>query len=152
MAENKKVIIDTRLGAQEVEVDKVISFPKGLIGLPGTYEFTLLQIREGSPFLLLQSMQDPGLGLLVADPFSFIDNYTIHISDAEQKLLKAESASDLAVLVTASIPPGKPEEASLSLSGPILINYKDKKGLQIAQADESLPDKFFLHQSSAERD
>ena len=149
MARHDKKIIQSRLGEREVDTDKVIVFPRGLIGYEDKREFTLLQIREGAPLLVLQSMEDPGVGLLVADPFSFVPDYTLRISDAEQRMLKAENASELAVLVTASIPPGKPEETALNLLGPILINHQARLGLQVPQMEGNTPARVFVHTREA---
>ena len=144
MANHEVKIIDTRLGRREVRLDRIISFPRGLIGFDGSHEFTLLQIQENAPLLVLQSMTKPTLGLLVADPFVFLSDYSLHVGDAEQKLLKAASAADLAVLVTASIPPGKPEETALNLLGPILINHHARLGLQVPQVESEGPSKIFV--------
>ena len=142
MAEHdKEREIDTRLGKQVVRLDKVIHFPRGIIGFEDKKDFTLLQIRPEAPFLVLQSMDDPGLGLLVADPYGFIPDYTIKVGDAEQKLLRTDSAEQIAVLVTVSIPPGKPEETVISLTGPILINHGARIGLQVPQTDIKGPGK-----------
>ncbi|MDR1946992.1 MAG: flagellar assembly protein FliW [Desulfovibrio sp.] len=131
--------IETRLGRREVLSDKVIRFPRGLIGFEGQREFSLLQIQENAPLLLLQSIEEPSLGLLVADPFVFIPEYSLTVDDAEQELLQAKSVEDIAVLVTASIPPGKPEDAVLNLLGPILVNHVLRLGLQAPQFDASGP-------------
>ena len=143
MAEQK--VIETRLGRRPVDMDKVIRFPQGLMGLEQCHEFTLLQIREGAPFLVLQSVDEPSLGLVVADPFSFMSEYGFAVGTAEQAILQAKGREDLAVLVTVSIPPGKPEDAVLNLTGPILVNHKARIGLQSLQADVD-PDRFFLNQ------
>ena len=143
MAEQK--VIETRLGRLPVELDKIILFPQGIMGFEQCHEFTLLQIREGAPFLVLQSMEEPSLGLVVADPFSFMSDYSFTMGAAEQTILQAASKEDLAVLVTVSIPPGKPEDTALSLTGPILINHKARIGLQAIQTDAK-PDRFFLNQ------
>ncbi len=145
MADQQKRIIASRLGDREVALDKVILFPRGIIGFEHLRDFTLLQIREGAALLVLQSMEDPGLGLLVADPFAFLPDYNLRINDADQRLLQAETAADLAVLVTATIPPGKPEETALNLLGPILINHKARLGLQAPQMEGSQPGKVFVH-------
>ena len=136
--------IDTRLGRQVVDLDKVIHFPRGIIGFEDRKEFTLLQIRPEAPFLVLQSMDDPGLGLLVADPYGFMPEYTLKIGDAEQKMLQVEKREDLAILVTVAIPPGRPEETVISFTGPILINHAAKIGLQAPQTDLKGPAKMKL--------
>ncbi len=135
MARQEKIVIQTRLGEQSIDESKIIYFPKGIIGFENMHEFTLLQINEDAPMLILQSMSEPGLGLLVADPYSFLSDYSLKVGDAEQKLLCLESAADATVLVTVSIPHGKPHLTSLNLTGPILINAHRKIGLQVPQSD-----------------
>jgi flagellar assembly factor FliW len=40
---------------------------------------------------------------------------------------------ELTILVSVSIPPGKPEQTALNLAGPIFVNTREKIGLQIPQ-------------------
>lgn len=145
MAETRE--IETRLGRQVVDTDKIIHFPRGIIGFEDRKHFTLLQIRPDAPFLVLQCTEDPDLGLLVADPYGFVPDYTIRVGDAEQKLLQITNREELAVLVTVAIPPGKPQETVISLTGPILINHAAKVGLQAPQTDLKGPTKITLNTS-----
>lgn len=139
MEECKEKGVITRLGERFIDMDKVIHFPKGLMGLEDKRHFTLLQIRSDTPFLLLQSLDDPDLGLLVTDPYSFLDDYKVKIGDAEQSLLQAKKGEEVAVLVTVAIPRGKPEKTTLNLMGPILINHEARIGLQVPQPDVPSP-------------
>lgn len=140
MARRTEVVeAQTRLGTRRIDPDKIIVFPRGLMGFEDQREFTLLQLREDSPFLVLQSLNDPSLGLLVGDPYAFLPEYSIKIGDAEQNLLQVTSAAELAVLVTVSIPPGHPERTALNLTGPILINHEARIGLQAPQSDVNPP-------------
>jgi flagellar assembly factor FliW len=144
MARQQEVEINTRLGRRRISTDKVVYFPRGLAGFEDEHEFTLLQIRPEAPLLVLQSMQNPTLGLLVADPYSFLPNYSVTVGDAEQKLLRLKSIRQVAVLVTVSIPPGQPELTALNLTGPVLINHKMRIGLQVPQTESNGPAKFYL--------
>lgn len=146
MTNQETTVIESRLGQRPIRLDKVIRFPRGIIGFEHLRDFTLLQIAEGSALLVMQSMEDPTLGLLVADPYFFMPEYSLSIGDAEQMLLKARSAEDLAVLVTASIPPGKPEETALNLLGPILINHRERLGLQVPQTENTEPARFYIRE------
>lgn len=146
MARQNERVIQTRLGRQTVALDKVLYFPRGIMGFEDKHEFTLLQLREGAPFLILQSMDDPRLGLLVGDPYSFLEDYPIRIGDAEQKLLRLRNIRQVAVLVTVSIPPGRPEKTALNLTGPILINHEARLGLQVPQTDGRFPSQYYLHE------
>lgn len=144
MESSEMKLIESRLGKREVRLDKIIHFPRGIIGFEAMRDFTLLEIHEGAALLVLQSMESPTLGLLVADPFAFIPDYSLSISDAEQQVLQAKDASELAVLVTATIPPGKLEQTALNLLGPILINHRARIGLQVPQPENSMPAQFFV--------
>ncbi len=139
MARQEKIVIQTRLGEQTVDTSKLIYFPRGIIGFEDKHEFTLLQVRPDAPMLILQSIDDPTLGLLVADPYFFFADYSLKIGDAEQKLLCLDDAKDATILVTVSIPHGKPHLTSLNLTGPIIINSEKKFGLQVPQSDANPP-------------
>ncbi len=145
MDRNEK-IIETRLGRQVVALDKIIHFPRGLMGYEDQHEFTLLQIKPEASFLMLQSMTDPRLGLLVADPYCFMDDYQVRLNEAEQKILNIANREQVAVLVTVSIPPGRPEKTALNLSGPILVNHEAKLGLQVPQMEGLYPAQLFIHE------
>ena len=145
MARNTEIEIDTRLGRRCIDADKVIHFPRGLAGFENERDFILLQIRPDAPLLILQSVTTPVVGLLVADPYSFFDkSYAPQVSDAEKQLLSIESLDQAALLVTVSIPAGAPEKAVLNLTGPIVINFEMRVGLQIPQCADG-PQQVNMH-------
>ena len=139
MAKERKKVIRTRLGEREITEEAIIYFSRGLIGFDDKRDFTLIQIRDDSPFLLLQSLDDPGLGLLVVDPYSFMDEYEVRLSDAEKRILRLDNVRQLGVLVTVTIPPGRPDETTLNLGGPIVINSEARRGMQVPQVDSKYP-------------
>ncbi len=145
----QEIEIMTRLGRHTIDPDKIIHFPRGLMGFEKHHNFALLQISSGSPFLVLQSMSDPNLGLLVADPYTFIPGYNLRVGNAEQAMLRLDHPGQAAILVTASIPHGKPELATLSLTGPILINHEQRLGLQVPQSDSAFPPRWRIHEDGA---
>jgi flagellar assembly factor FliW len=147
MAKQKEKVIATRLGKRVIDPDKVLYFPHGLIGFENQREFVLLQIKDGSPFLILQSLSNSRVGLVVADPYSFTADYEVKIGDAEQKILKLKTIRQVAVLVTVTIPPGAPEKTALNLSGPILVNYEARVGLQVPQSDPKYAGHLYLHET-----
>lgn len=142
---DKEIKVQTRLGEQKVSLDRVLRFPRGLIGYEDKRDFVLLQIREDVPFLVLQSLEDPSLGLMVADPYSFVEEYSIRLSDAEQHMLNVDEPGQVSVLVTVSIPAGKPEETCLNLMGPVVINHEARLGLQVPQSDAAQPARIYLN-------
>lgn len=133
----------TRLGEREISPDAIVYFPRGLIGLEDKREFVLLSVKDDkSPFLLLQCVTDPGLGLLVADPYAFLEKYDVKLENPDRKTLKIENIKQLAILVTVTIPQNKPENTTLNLQGPIVINTQSRIGLQVPQTDAGYPTHF----------
>ena len=120
MARNKEIEIETRLGRRSIDAEKVVHFPRGLAGFENERDFILLQIRPEAPLLILQSTSNPVVGLLVADPYSFMDKtaYAPALGEAEKQLLQIADMEETAVLVTVSIPAGQPEAAVLNMAGP----------------------------------
>ena len=81
----------------------------------------------------------------MADPYSFFDkSYAPQVSEAEKQLLSIESLDQAALLVTVSIPAGAPEKAVLNLTGPIVINFEMRVGLQIPQCADG-PQQVNMH-------
>ncbi len=146
MAENRTKIIQTRLGDREISEDGIIHFPRGLIGFETLRDFVLIQISDNSPFLLLQNLEESALGLLVADPYSFLAEYEVKLAAAEKSLLQVKQEKDLAILVTASIPKENPQDTTLNLTGPIVMNTQCRLGLQVSQTNSAFPSRFHIMQ------
>ncbi|MBQ7739115.1 MAG: flagellar assembly protein FliW [Desulfovibrionaceae bacterium] len=143
--EKTTIEIDTRLGKRNVDPTKFIEFPRGLVGFEGEHRFVLLQIKPGAPLLVLQSVQNPQLGLLVTDPRCFLDDFVPQVNEAEKSLLQIKDLNDAAILVTVTIPLGEPTKATLNLTGPIIINHYSCIGLQVPQNDIKGPGRVNLY-------
>lgn len=139
MAKKQERVIHSRIGKLSIPPERVLHFPRGIIGFEQEREFTLVQIRDDSPFVILQSMNDPRLGLMVADPYSFINDYDVVVGEAERKLLQIDNIRQVLVLVTVTIPPGKPENTTLNLTGPVVVNLQARIGVQVPQTDVKYP-------------
>ena len=136
--------VNSRIGPISVSTDKTIRFPRGLIGFESLREFALVEFKPGSPFHFLQSMEMPGMGMMLADPFSFLPGYEIRLAAVEERILKARSVRDLVILVSVTVPKGDPGGSTLNLTGPICVNVKERLGLQSPQTDLSFPARVFL--------
>ena len=66
----------TRFGTVEIAEDRVICFPKGLLGFSEFRKYCLLEPAEDSAFFWLQSLDDPSLAFVVTDP-SFVPDYSV---------------------------------------------------------------------------
>ncbi|SDN33632.1 flagellar assembly factor FliW [Desulfonauticus submarinus] len=146
-----QIEVSSRLGKIIIDKSKIIYFPRGLIGFEGYHYFVLLQIKDKSPFLLLQSTENSRLGLIVADPFVFVPHFRFSLNKIEEKVLRISGRDEISVLATVNIPAGKPENTTLNLSGPIVINNKSKRGLQLAVIEAGLPSHVVISEFVQER-
>jgi flagellar assembly factor FliW len=112
-------IESSRFGQIEIDPDSVLEFPDGLIGLGG-HRYTLIANKPGSPFLWLQSLDEPGVALPVTNPHNFFADFAVELSDedAARLDLSADTATDVYVTVTAA---PAVEDFTANLRAPILI-------------------------------
>src|SRR4051812_27520296 len=61
-------IVTTRFGTLNVEDERVIDFPKGLLGFPDRTRYALIQTGEENYFFWLQCVDEPNLAFVVTDP------------------------------------------------------------------------------------
>jgi flagellar assembly factor FliW len=119
-----------RFGTLDVDLDKVIEFPRGLPGFEDCRRFTLLSPSETDPkFFILQSLDDPAVAFHVTDPARFGFSYEITLTDEESAELQLDDPSQAVVVVMLS----KPDEASAvtaNLNSPLVINLETRRGLQ----------------------
>lgn len=117
----------SRFGPVDVILDTIISFPDGLIGLAGR-RYALLSTDPGSPFLWLQSLEQPNLALPVTNPHQFFADFEVELedADAEQLGLDQGAPADVYVTVTAT---SRVADLTVNLRAPILI--RDGYGYQV---------------------
>lgn len=125
----------TRFGDIEFTDDDVVHFPEGLIGFPNSRRYVLLCAKPGSPFRWLQSLDEPALAFLCTDPAHYVADYAPTLSERHARDLGMTAETARLVLCTAAIPKGKPEEMTLNLAGPIVINAEVRRGRQIVLED-----------------
>ena len=121
------------LGNQQINPDTIISFPKGIPGFEDQTRFKLFH-QEGSEIVYwLQSLNNPELTFSVAHPLIFSINYNFTLTDDEQKLLEADNADELIILILLHKDDeqgsGKPTIKG-SIKSPLLINSEKRIGYQ----------------------
>lgn len=122
----------SRFGRVDVIVDSIIEFSDGLIGLGGS-RYALLSTDAKSPFLWLQSLDNPAVALPVANPHRFFRDFEVELTDSDAGLLGFDDgrAADVYVTVTAS---SVASEITVNLKAPILI--RDGNGHQVINQSE----------------
>lgn len=127
-------INSTRYGLIEIDEDKAIEFPSGLIGFENLRRFAFLHPESDSPkYYVLQSLDDADIAFTVADPAIFGFSYEIALSDDLNALLEQpdtpEAIADDAVLVLLAKEADNAPLRAL-LKAPLILNLKTRKGVQ----------------------
>jgi flagellar assembly factor FliW len=130
-------ISGTRFGEIEFAPTDVLFFKEGLIGFPGLREFILLSHKEASPFRWLQSVQEPAMAFLAALPHHFVPDFNPELPAAVVEALSLEEETERYLLTTATIPAGRPDDMTVNLAAPILVNANTRSALQFVLEDEA---------------
>ncbi len=119
-----------RFGRIEVHDDKVITFPKGLLGFAASRRFILFPHKEGSPFFWLQSIDDGNLAFVVMNPLLVTQDYRIDLAEEVLAELGADEG-ELEVMCIVTIPQEHPENMTVNLLGPLIIAAHNRLAAQI---------------------
>jgi flagellar assembly factor FliW len=121
----------TRFGDIEYTPDDVLTFSEGMIGFNQCKQFVLLCPTADSPFRWLQSIQEPALAFLLANPVHFVSDYAPSVDEVQASSLDLDEGTPTLIFATASIPHGKPDEMTLNLAAPIVINAETQHAKQL---------------------
>lgn len=129
-----------------IDDDKIIHFPKGIIGFPDLTEFTLVHDEEKGTDSIhwLQSIQEPAFAMPVMDPLIVCPDYNPEADDELFNVLGEIKPEELLVLVTVTVPKDL-TRMSVNLKGPIIINAAEKRALQIIVEGDEYKVKFPIY-------
>lgn len=123
----------TRFGVIEIADDRVITFPKGLLGFAECRRYCLLEPGEDACFFWLQSLDDPSLAFVVTDPALFVPDFTVPIRQEQLDELGLTSLSDAQVFIIVN---KVDQQLTGNLQGPLVINTLTRTGEQFVLAEK----------------
>lgn len=124
-------IITRDFGEQEVDEEKIISFPEGIIGFEDAKQYALLSpLGDGVFPMWLQAVGSKEPCFVVYDPMEIYSDYSFEISDEEQALLGIDENSPYRCLAVAIVPDDY-RKTTINLRCPIVVNTKDRIAAQI---------------------
>ncbi len=127
-------------GIVNVEEKQLVTFPEGLLGFEKYTKFALID-SEYEPFIWLQSTEESNLAFLMIDPFLICNDYEADIDDSALKNIGVESAEDIIIMTLVTIPKDG-SAITANFLGPIVINKKNRKCLQVILNDNRWTTKF----------
>ena len=130
-------IQSTRFGTLAVDDERVIEFPNGLLGFPEHKRFALIQTGEENYFFWLQSVDEPNLAFVVADPAIFFKGYEVPLRDeTRQELRLGDEEGAERVLQVFVICNKVGEWLTGNLLGPLVVNAGNRLAQQVVLTEK----------------
>jgi flagellar assembly factor FliW len=123
----------TRFGRMEVNDERIIAFPKGLLGFPDHSRFALIQTGEENYFFWLQSVDEPSLAFVVTDPTIFFKDYQFSLKEETRQELAMTDMGYAQVFVICN---KVGDWLTGNLQGPLVVNAQNRVGEQIVINDK----------------
>ena len=123
----------SRFGRINVDTDRIISFPRGLLGFPSFHRFALIQTGEESCFFWLQSVEEPALAFVITDPTPFFNDYQVPFKEESQVELELKDVSLGQVFVICN---KVNDMLTCNLLGPLVVNVVNRKAQQIVLTEK----------------
>ena len=123
----------TRFGTLTVDVDRIITFPRGLLGFPSFQRYALIQAGDDNYFFWLQCVDEPNLAFVVTDPSIFFKDYEVPIKDETQAEIDLADLAHAQVFVICN----KVDDwLTGNLLGPIVVNATNRLAHQVVLTDK----------------
>lgn len=123
----------TRFGVVNIAEDRIITFPKGLLGFGSFTKFCLLEPSDDACFFWLQSVEEPSLAFVVTDPAFFVPDYAVPIRPEQLGELKMDNLGDAQVFIIVN---KVDQTLTGNLQGPLVINTLSRTGEQFVLAEK----------------
>jgi flagellar assembly factor FliW len=123
-----------RFGIVEVDEDRILCFPEGLIGFPEYRRFIVLDLDKGGFLKWLQSVDEESLGFVIIDPRVPYVDYDPVFAPADLQCLEAASSDELVLLSVVTVP-GDVKQMTANLLAPLVVNPAKRLGKQVIISD-----------------
>ena len=136
-------------GEVELDDNKVIEFPNGIIGFEDFKKFAIIYDIEDdrdTKISWLQSLEEPTLALPVVDPLAVTTEYAPMIEDELLKPLGNPADEDLLFLLVMTVPSDM-KKFPANMKAPVIISTEERKGVQLIVDNADYPVKFNVYES-----
>lgn len=106
-----------------------LHFEDGIPGFPEQTRFALVNFVEDGAFQMLQSVDDPDVAMVVANPWMFFPDYEPELTELDQIGLEIVTAEDAVVFCPVSV--GEDGILYMNLLGPFVVNARTRRARQV---------------------
>ena len=115
--------LSARFGELEIPDSDILHFPVGILGFEGEKKFALLPFDPNieCPLQWLHSLQAPELAFVVTDPYTYMPDYQLTLSEEEKKQIDLAPDDPFQALVIVKIPQ-EYTQMTANYVAPLVIN------------------------------
>ncbi len=128
----------SRFGEVEIDENLIFNFVEPILGYENLTKFFLIDHSTESPFKWLQSAENPNIAFPITFPAFFGIDYQFVIPENKSKLLEITNADNVLSFNITCVPQENPQESTINLVGPIVVNMDNKKSLQLVLTNANL--------------
>ncbi len=123
----------TRFGRISVDDQRIMTFPRGLLGFPEHQRYALIQTSDENYFFWLQCVDEPNLAFVVTDPTIFFKDYDVPLREDTASELEIDdpAASQIFVICNKS-----GDWLTGNLLGPIVVNVINRRAQQVVLTEK----------------
>ena len=126
-------IQSSRFGRMTVDDERVMTFPRGLLGFPNHNRFALIQTGTENYFFWLQSIEDPNLAFVVTDPTIFFKDYETPVREETAAEIQLSDPNFVQTFVICN---KVGEWLTGNLLGPIVVNAQNRLATQVVLTEK----------------
>ncbi len=127
------IVKTTRFGEIEVDQERIMTFPKGILGFPDYHDYALLQTNNEGNFFWLQSVDCTTLAFVVCDPVLFVPDYQVAIRTEDLETINLNKVDESQVLIIVN---KVGRTLTGNLQGPLVINVRNCNGKQLVLSEK----------------
>ena len=123
----------SRFGRIDVDDERIMTFPNGLLGFPSYTRYALIQTGQENYFFWLQSVDEPNLAFVITDPAIFFKDYQVPVREETAQELQLTDPAYLQMFVICN---KVGEWLTGNLLGPIVVNAQNRLGQQVVLTEK----------------
>ena len=123
----------SRFGVLSVDDDRLMTFPRGLLGFPNYTRFALIQTGKENYFFWMQCVEDANLAFVVTDPSTFFKDYEVPIRPETLVDLQMDDVAHAQIFVICN---RIGDWLTGNLLGPIVVNLSNHLGQQVVLTEK----------------
>jgi flagellar assembly factor FliW len=126
------LIATSRFGQIEVDEQRLITFPEGMLGFPDQHVYALIQTGPESVFYWLQCTEQEDLAFVVSDPRLFVADYNVPVRVEDLAPIALREIADAQVFIVVN----KVDNVLTgNFQGPLVVNVLNRQAKQLVVND-----------------